>query len=136
MINDFDCLDRNHGMRQKYRHGTTAADPSLSGINPPPQGIDVVDVESPTQAEDRLRTKKEKLQAYAQQLLASDTTLEGDTKMALREFFDSSLSQDPDDRELSLSTLLRRLDPQRSRLQFETSIAAITEFGPTLLAVS
>ncbi|KAK3356289.1 serine/threonine protein kinase japonica group [Lasiosphaeria hispida] len=88
-------------------------EPSLSATTPPPQGVDVVDVGSLTLAEKRLRTKKGELQTYAQQLLASDTTLELDTKMALKEFFNSSLSQNANDRALSLSILLRRLDPQR-----------------------
>lgn len=88
-------------------------EPCLLGTSPLPQGLKVVDIGFSGSAEDTLRRMKGGLRVYAQQLLASEIALEHDKKMALGEFFESSLSQDPEEREWSLSRFLTRLDPQR-----------------------
>lgn len=72
-----------------------------------------VDVGFPMSADSTLRTRKSELRAYAQQLLAAETSLGIDEKKALWEFFDSSLNQAPEQRDESLQGLLRKLDPQR-----------------------
>lgn len=91
-------------------------EPSLSGTAPLPQDFQVADVDGSRLAEDRLRRAKVELRAYAQKLLTSVTTLENleqDKKIVLGEFFDSRLSQNPEEREMSLLTLLEKLDSQR-----------------------
>jgi serine/threonine protein kinase len=74
---------------------------------------EVTDI-SPSRMEDNLGRRKRKLRAYAQELLAMTTTLEGKKKEAFRKFFDSSLNETPEQRHMeSLQELLRKLDPQR-----------------------
>jgi serine/threonine protein kinase len=85
-------------------------EPSLSGRTPLPQGLKVADTGF---AEDTLYRKKRQLQTYARLLLASETALEEDERMALGEFFGLSLSEVPEQREISLLELLRKLDPHR-----------------------
>lgn len=81
-------------------------EPCFSETTPPPQSLEAT--------EDTLRRMKGKFPAYAQQLLTSETTLSDDSKQALKELFDSSLSQDPEQREIgSLNEFLRRLDSPR-----------------------
>jgi serine/threonine protein kinase len=84
----------------------------FSGTTPLHRGPKVADIEFPRPTEDNLRRKKGKLPTYARQCLVLEITMEHDKKTALEEFFDSSLNQDPQERELSLSRLLKKLDPQ------------------------
>jgi hypothetical protein len=85
----------------------------LSGTAPLPQNLGVADIWSPGAAEDSLRSTKGELRTYAQRLLTSEMTLGYDKKMALGKFFDSSLSQDPEHREMKcLQEFLRKLGLQ------------------------
>jgi hypothetical protein len=85
-------------------------EPCLSGTAPLPEGSDVA---ATGLARDTVYRKKRQLQKYARLLLASETVLEEDERMALGEFFGLSLSGVPEQREMSLLELLRKLDPQR-----------------------
>jgi hypothetical protein len=53
------------------------------------------------------------LYRHAQQLLALKANLSHNKRVALEEFFDASLSTDPKKRDMSLETLLQKLDAQR-----------------------
>lgn len=82
-------------------------EPRLSGAIPLAQ-------DRKTKGESTLREKKAELQAYARQLLRSETTLEEGKRTALGKFFDCSLHKDPERRETrSLQEFLREVDPQR-----------------------
>lgn len=60
-----------------------------------------------------LRWMKGQLLIYAQQLLSSETALGTDMKTATSEFFYSSLSQDPESRDIHcIQRFLSKLDPQ------------------------
>jgi hypothetical protein len=85
-------------------------EPCLSGTAPLPQGAEVADTGL---ARDTLYREKRRLQTYARLLLASETALEEDERMALGEFFGLSLSEVPEQREMNLLELLRKLDPHR-----------------------
>jgi len=67
----------------------------------------------PRSAEETLRIMKGKLKIYARHLLSSETGLRLDQNLALQEFFDLSLSHDPNERQMSLLTFLGKLDSQR-----------------------
>jgi hypothetical protein len=88
----------------------------FSGITPPPKGLDLAAFavcSSAEPAKDVLTKFKAKLQTYAQQLLAAEISLDNDKRIALEEFFDSSLSKDPRKRDMSLQNLVSKLNPQK-----------------------
>jgi hypothetical protein len=76
------------------------------------QSLEVEDCGSPRPLEDIFPKVKSELRTFSQQLLASEIALEHDKNTALSEFFNLSLSQDPEEREMSLSRFLGKLDPQ------------------------
>jgi hypothetical protein len=88
----------------------------FSRIMLPPQGLDLAAdafSSSTESAKDILSKIKAELQTCARQLLAAETAMDNDTRMALEEFFDSSLSKDPKKREMSLQNFMCKLGPQR-----------------------
>lgn len=84
----------------------------FSGIKPIPQGLDLIAIEIPGLAEDTFCKIKGKLQIYAQQLLAAETAVDNTQRIALKEFFDSSLNADPQKRDGSFQQLLRKLNSE------------------------
>ncbi|KEY65536.1 hypothetical protein S7711_10073 [Stachybotrys chartarum IBT 7711] len=71
-----------------------------------------------SRTEDSLRRMKGELPIYAQKLLASEISLDDDMRKILERFFNSSLMQDPEQRDAgSLQNFLRQVDPQRIKSQ-------------------
>ncbi|KAH8598398.1 serine/threonine protein kinase japonica group [Bisporella sp. PMI_857] len=85
-------------------------EPYLSGATLLPR--DLGDIGLSGSVADMLREMKGECQAYAQLLSASETALGHDKQTILKEFFNSSLSREPEKRGTSLSGLLRMLDPR------------------------
>jgi hypothetical protein len=83
----------------------------LSGIRPVP-GLDLASIEISGPAEDTLSKVKANLQVLAQQFLATEAELDDNQRRALKEFFHSSLSNDPQQREGSIQRLLIELNPE------------------------
>lgn len=74
-----------------------------------PEGLEV----TVTRFAETMSRNKRQLETYARQILEWETVLAQDTKVALGEFFSSSLSQDPDRRKPSLPELIKKLAPDR-----------------------
>ncbi|CZR68796.1 uncharacterized protein PAC_18696 [Phialocephala subalpina] len=99
-------------------------EPWLSGTIPLPSALAAANIECSSKASVTLSKLKIELQKHAQQLLDAETAFGHDETRALKAFFDSSLSQEPEEREMSLSALLGMLDPERAT-PYETTLGNI-----------
>jgi serine/threonine protein kinase len=82
----------------------------FSDTEPPRQTSPVTDIGR--EEKGTMEEAKGDLRTYARQLLRSNNVFEYDKATVLKDFFDSSLSKDPEEREMSLERLLSNLDPQ------------------------
>ncbi|KAI1284233.1 TPR-like protein [Xylaria sp. FL0933] len=94
----------------------------LSGSASLYQGPKSSMVGHPRSARDALCGIKESVQAYAQRLVKTEIALDDERRRTLAEFFDLTLTSDPQRRETNLTILLRKLDEKQAIHKIDSSV--------------